>query len=156
QSIAGPAVEVLVSVVLVIVLVAFMLIKREDLRNRVIRLWGHGGLTSMTRALDDATARISRVLLMQLLLNAGFGIAFAIGLTLIGVPYPALWGFLGACLRYIPYIGAWVAAAFPLVLSVAVLPGWTPPLLVFGLFLALEIIIANVFEPLLYGQSMGV
>src|SRR5262249_28413773 len=107
QSIAGPAVEVLVSVVLVIVLVAFMLIKREDLRNRVIRLWGHGGLTSMTRALDDATARISRFLLMQLLINAGFGIAFAIGLTLIGVPYPALWGFLGACLRYIPYIGAW-------------------------------------------------
>src|SRR5262249_41757572 len=76
--------------------------------------------------------------------------------TLIGVPYPALWGFLGLCLRYIPYIGPWVACFFPFVMSIAVLPGWTPPLLVFALFLALELVISNVVEPWLYGQSVGV
>src|SRR5262249_51570013 len=76
--------------------------------------------------------------------------------TLIGVPYPALWGFLGLCLRYIPYIGPWVAFFFPFVMSIAVLPGFTPPLLVFGLFLCLELVISNVVEPWLYGQSVGV
>jgi predicted PurR-regulated permease PerM len=156
QSVAGPAVESLVSAVLVIALVAFMLIKREDLRNRLMRIWGRGSLTSMTRALDDATNRISRFLLMQLLVNAGFGAAVTLGLMFIGVPYPALWGLLGMCLRYIPYIGAWVAFAFPFVLSFAVLPGWAPPLLVFGLFLVLELFISNVVEPLLFGRSIGV
>jgi predicted PurR-regulated permease PerM len=156
RSIVGPAFESLVAALLVVVLVAFMLIKREDLRNRLMRLWGNGGVTSMTRALDDASARISRFLLMQLLVNAGFGVAVAGGLTLIGVPYPALWGFLGACLRYIPYIGAWVAFAFPFVLSFAVLPGWTPPLLVFGVFLILELFISNVVEPWVFGRSIGV
>jgi predicted PurR-regulated permease PerM len=156
QSLAAPAAEILVTIVLVVALVAFMLIKREDLRNRVIRLRGHGGLTSMTRALDDATSRISRFLLRQLLINAGFGVSVAVGLYFIGVPYPALWGFLGTCLRYVPYVGAWVAAAFPLVLSIAVLPGWTPPIMVFGLFLVLELVISNIIEPLVYGQSIGV
>jgi predicted PurR-regulated permease PerM len=156
QSLAAPAAEILVTIVLVVALVAFMLIKREDLRNRVIRLWGHGGLTSMTRALDDATSRISRFLLRQLLINAGFGVSIAVGLYFIGVPYPALWGFLGTCLRYVPYIGAWVAAAFPLLLSIIVLPGWTPPIMVFGLFLVLELVISNIIEPLVYGQSIGV
>jgi predicted PurR-regulated permease PerM len=156
QLVAGPAVESLMGTILVIVLVAFMLIKREDLRNRLMRLWGHGSLTSMTRALDDATTRISRFLLMQLVVNAAFGAAVAVGLMLIGVPYAALWGFLGTCLRYVPYIGAWVAFAFPLVLSVAVLPGWTPPLEVFGLFLVLELFISNVVEPWLFGRSVGV
>jgi hypothetical protein len=138
------------------VLVAFMLVKREDLRNRVIRLSGHGSLTSMTRALDDATSRISRFLLMQFLVNACFGVAVAVGLILIGVPYAALWGFLGACLRYIPYVGPWVACAFPLMLSLGVLPGFAPPFFVFGLFLILELGIANVVEPCLYGPSIGV
>jgi predicted PurR-regulated permease PerM len=156
QSVAVSAVELLVSMVLVVVLVLFMLIKREDLRNRVLHLWGQGSLTSMTRALDDATTRISRFLLMQLLINASFGLSVAIGLTLIGVPYAFLWGFLGMCLRYIPYLGAWVAAVFPLVTSIAVLPGWTPPLLVLALFLFLELVISNFAEPWLFGRSVGV
>ncbi len=156
QSVVGSAIEFLVSLFLVIVLVAFMLIKREDLRNRVIRLWGDGSVTSMTRALDDATIRISRFLLMQLLVNSSFGACVALGVWLIGVPYPALWGFLAACLRYLPYIGPWVGCFFPFVLSIAVLPGWTPPVLVFCLFLVLELVISNVIEPSLYGQSIGV
>ncbi|HMF13421.1 MAG TPA: AI-2E family transporter, partial [Gemmataceae bacterium] len=157
QSVAGPVVESLISTMLVVVLVAFMLVKHEDLRNRVIRLsGGDGNLTEMTKALDDATTRISRFLLMQLGVNASFGIALVFGLTLIGVPYAALWGFLGACLRYVPYVGAWLACAFPLLLSVAVLPGFASPLLVFGLFLVLELVISNLVEPWLYGQSINV
>jgi predicted PurR-regulated permease PerM len=156
RSVAGSAIEVLVRAGLVIVLVAFMLIKREDLRNRLVRLWGPASLTSMTHALDDAGARISRYLLMQLLVNSGFGVCMAVGLWLIGVPYAVLWGFLGGCLRYIPYVGVWVAALFPLVLSIAVKDGWMPPLEVLGLLLLLELVISNVVEPWVFGRSIGV
>jgi predicted PurR-regulated permease PerM len=156
QSVAGSVAESLVAAVLVLALVAFMLIKREDLRNRIIRLWGNGSVTSMTRALDDASTRISRFLLMQLIVNSCFGVCTAIGLWFIGVPYPVLWGFLGTCLRYIPYVGPWVAASFPLLVSVALLPGWKAPVMVFCLYLALELFISQAIEPLVYGQSIGV
>ena len=156
QNTISPVLELLVSAALVAVLVIFMLIQREDLRNRLLRLWGSVNLSSSTRALDDASRRISRFLFMQLLVNGGYGLAFGIGLFFIGVPYAFLWGFLAALLRYIPYLGVWVATAFPLVLSIAVLPGWTYPLLVLGLVLLLELITANVVEPMLFGQSIGV
>lgn len=156
QSVAGSVAESLVAAVLVLALVAFMLIKREDLRNRIIRLWGNGSVTSMTRALDDAGMRVSRFLLAQVVINSMFGVCTAIGLWLIGVPYPVLWGFLGAILRYVPYVGPWVAASFPILLSIALLPGWKPPVYVFCLYLALELFISQAIEPLVYGQSIGV
>jgi predicted PurR-regulated permease PerM len=156
QSVVTPAMEGLVNTALVIVLVAFMLIHREDLRNRLIRLWGDGSLTRMTRALDDASQRISRYLFIQVLLNGGYGVVYGLGLFFIGVPYALLWGALTALLRYIPYLGAWIAAGLPLLMSIAVLPGLTQPLLVLVLVLVLELITANVLEPLLYGQSIGV
>jgi predicted PurR-regulated permease PerM len=155
QSIASPLLEFLVNAVLIFILVVFMLVKREDMRNRLIRLCGHRNLAGTTRVLDDAGQRISRYLYFQLILNAAFGTALAIGLMVIGIPYAYLWGFLAALLRYIPYIGPWLAASFPLVISL-VMPGWTPFFLMLGFFVALELVHSNVVEPLVFGHSIGV
>jgi predicted PurR-regulated permease PerM len=148
--------EGLAQAALVVVLVAFMLLRREDLRNRIIRLIGHGRLTITTMALDDAAARISRYLFVQLLINTGYGLVFAAGLRLLGVPYAFLWGFLAAVMRYVPYAGIWLAILPPIVLSLAASPGWTMPLWVIGLVIVLEIATANFVEPVLFGQSIGV
>lgn len=148
--------EVLASAGLVVVLVIFMLIRRNDLRNRIIRLAGHGRVATATQALDEASTRVSRYLLTQCMVNGGFGIVVALGLAVIGLPYAFLWGFLAACLRFIPYVGTWMAAAMPIVLSLAVFDGWQRPLLVVGLFVVLEPLIYMVLEPLLYGHSAGV
>lgn len=141
---------------LALVLVVFMLLKREDLRNRFIRLVGHGRMTVTTKAVDDAGERISRYLLMQLVVNGTYGMAWALGLFLIGVDYALLWGFLAAVLRYIPYLGPLIAGLVPITLSLAMFPGWLQPLLVIGLFLVLELVSNNLMEPWLYGKSMGV
>lgn len=156
QSVAAPAIDLLVSAAMTLVLLIFMLIQREDLRNRLIRLWGDSSITNVTKAVDDAFHRISRFLLVQLGINAGFGTALALGLWLIGVPYPILCGVFAGTLRYIPYIGTWIGALLPMLLSLAFLHGWTQPLLVLGLFLFLELITFNVVEPLLFGHSIGV
>jgi predicted PurR-regulated permease PerM len=148
--------ETLGGLALALVLVVFMLLKREDLRNRLIRLVSQGQITVMTKALDDAGQRISRFLLMQLFVNGAVGLAAGVGLLAIGVQYAFLWGFLVAVFRYIPYIGVWIAALPPIILSLAMFPGWVQPLLVIGLFLAIELLASNVAEPRLYGQSMGV
>jgi predicted PurR-regulated permease PerM len=148
--------ETLGSLALALVLVVFMLLKREDLRNRLIRLVSHGQITVMTKALDDAGRRISRFLLMQLIVNATVGLSVGLGLLAIGVQYAFLWGFLWAVFRYIPYIGVLIAALPPMILSLTMFEGWVQPLLVIGLFLAIELVANNVAEPRLYGHSMGV
>jgi len=122
----------------------------------VILLIGYRRMTATTRALDEAGARISRYLLMQSLINGSFGVAVGLGLFLIGVPYAVTWGALAAALRFIPYLGAFIAMLLPLALSLAVFPGWLQPALVVGLFFALEPITGSVLEPWLYGQSAGV
>ena len=152
----GPVLEPLSIVGLSVVLVIFMLIRREDLRDRVLSLVGRGRLTMTTKALDEAGARVSRYLLMQLIVNGSYGAAVSAGLYLIGVPYAALWGFFAAVLRYIPYLGPWLAALFPLALSILVSESWTPPLMVLGLFLSLELISNMLVEPLLYSRGVGV
>lgn len=141
---------------IVIIFTIFMLIKREDLRNRVLRLVGLGQINIMTQALDDAAQRVSRYLLMQFLVNAGFGVVFGAGLYLVGVPNPALWGVLAGLLRIVPYVGTMAAAALPIILSLAVFDGWLPPLLVFLLFASLELIVGNFVEPWLYGTHTGI
>ena len=141
---------------LVAVLVPFMLYERQELRNRVIRALGYQRLTVTTRALDEAARRVSRYLLMQTVVNSTFGGLVAIGLWLIGVPYALLWGAFAAVLRFIPYVGPWLAALMPIALSLAVFPGWTRPLLVVGLILVLELFSNMVMETLLYAQSAGV
>ena len=152
----GPVLEPLASASLVVILLIFMLVRREDLRNRVIGLLGHGTLTGTTRVLVDAADRLSRFLLNQLLINVSFGIIFATGLVFIGVPFAFLWGFLAAVLRFIPYLGSWVAVGFPLLLSFAISAGWAQPVSVLVFFLVLDLLTANVAEPLLFGHSTGV
>jgi predicted PurR-regulated permease PerM len=141
---------------MVVIFTVFMLLKREDLRNRLLRLAGIGQLNLMTQALDDAAGRVSRYILMQFLVNAGFGVLFGFGLYLIGVPYPALWGALAAILRIVPYVGTLVAATLPIALSLAVFDGWLKPLSVFSLVSGLELIVANFVEPMLYGAHVGI
>jgi predicted PurR-regulated permease PerM len=155
-STASPIIETGLYGLLVVILVTFMLIHREALRNRIIRLWSHGSITSMTKAIDEGTRRISRFLLMQLIVNVAQGTCLGIGLFFIGVPYASLSGFLAAVLRYVPYIGIWIAMLLPLLLSATILPSWGAPLLVLGLFIVVELVNANVVEPLVYCQSIGV
>jgi predicted PurR-regulated permease PerM len=147
--------QALASAVVVTVLAIFMLLERRELRDRVILLIGYRRMTATTRALDEAGARISRYLLMQSTINGGFGVAVGLGLFLIGVPYAVIWGCLAAALRFIPYVGSFVAAFLTLALSLAVFPGWREPALVVGLFVVLDVGIM-VVEPWLYGQSAGV
>ena len=156
QVIISPLLGPLGTTGLVLLLVVFMLLKREDLRSRLIRLIGQGRISATTHALDDANHRVSRYLLMQLVVNVTFGIAVAIGLFFIGVPNAVLLGAFATVLRFIPYIGPWIAAAFPIILSLAVSPSWMMPLLTLGLFVLLELICSNIVEPWLYGSSTGV
>jgi predicted PurR-regulated permease PerM len=151
----GPAAETLATTGLVIILVIFILIRREDVRNRLVRLIGHGQLIFTTRAMDEAADRISRYLMMQVLINAGFGLGLTVGLFLIGVPYALLWGILAAVLRFVPYIGSWLALSLLMAFCVAFFDGWTQPLLVLVLFGILELLTANAVEPLLFGHSTG-
>jgi predicted PurR-regulated permease PerM len=156
QGILGPLLGPLGTVALVLVLLIFMLLEREDLRNRLIRLIGQGRISATSRAMDDAGVRVSKYLLMQLVVNVTYGIPVAIGLYFIGVPNAVLWGALATVLRFIPYVGPWIAAVFPIALSLAVSPGWLPPLLTVSLFVVLELVSNNVMEPWLYGSSTGV
>ncbi len=141
---------------LVLLLVIFMLFKREDLRGRLIRLIGQGRISATTRAMDDAGKRVARYLSTQLLINLMFGVSVTVGLYFIGVPNAALWGAFAALMRFVPYLGAWIAAAMPLLISFAVTTNWISPILVLALFVVLELINANLLEPWLYGASTGV
>jgi predicted PurR-regulated permease PerM len=156
QTILSPAAEVAGQAAFTFVLLVFILNRREDLRNRMIRLLGQGQVTTTTKAVDETSRRVSKFLLVQFLLNATFGTVVTLGLLFIGVPYAPLWGFLGFLMRYVPYIGSWIAVIPPLLLSVAVSDGWTHPILVFALFIGLELIAGNVAEPLLFGHSLGI
>jgi len=156
RTLLGPLEGPAETAAIVIIFTAFMLIKREDLRNRLIRLGGQGHLTVMTQALDDASRRLSRYLLLQFLVNAGYGIVFGVGLYFIGIPHALLWGALAALLRFVPYVGTLIATAFPVMMALAVFPGWQHALLIVGLFLVLEAIVSNVIEPWLYGSHTGI
>ena len=152
----GPLLAPLAPVGLVVVLVIFILLERDELRNRLLGAFGSGTLAVTTKALDEAARRVSRYLLMQSLLNLIFGIGVTLGLVVIGVPYALLWGVLAAALRFIPYVGPWIGAGTPLVVSLAALPGWQPALLVFGLFVVLELFTNLVLETYFYADAAGV
>ena len=145
----------LATAAIVIVFTIFMLMGREDLRNRFIRLAGGGHLTVMTQALDEATHRIHRYLLLQLMVNAGYGLVIGIALHLIGIPNASLWGVGAAMLRFLPYIGPPTAALLPIVLSLAVFPGWYHALATMSLFVVVELAVTNFVEPRLYGAHVG-
>jgi len=152
----GPLVGPLSTAALVVTMVIFMLLERRDLRDRLIGLIGHGHLALTTKAFDEAGSRVSRQLLMQSLVNLIYGVTAGIGLYLLGVPYPLVWAFLGAALRFIPYLGPLLGAGIPIVVSLAALKGWVGPLSVIGLFVALELVTNLVLETILYAGAAGV
>src|ERR1700736_3160407 len=154
-AVLAPLLQPLATAGIVVVFVIFFLLQRQDLRDRFIRLAGARDLRRTTQALDDAARRLSRYLLIQTGINASLGVLVGTGLWFIGVPNPVLWGILTMLLRFVPYIGPVIAAAFPAALAVAVDPGWSMLFWVVGLFLVAEGITGQVIEPWLYGQSTG-
>src|SRR5207302_4590822 len=135
---------------LVLLLVIFMLLKREDLRGRMIRLIGQGRISATTRAMDDAGARVSRYLSMQFVVNTCYGTLIAVGLHWIGIPNAALWGLLAGVLRFVPYVGPWAGALLPVLLSFAISTSWITPVLTIALFVVLEVTLSNFIDPWLY------
>ena len=150
-----PALHPLAVAGLVAIYAVFILLAREDLRNRAIRLFGAGDLHRSTAAIDDAAVRLSRYLLTQLAVNTGAGLLVGLGLWAIGVPSPVLWGVLFGCLRFVPYVGPPLAALAPLALAAAVAPGWSTVLWTAVLFVATEAVVGQAVEPLLYGHNTG-
>jgi predicted PurR-regulated permease PerM len=155
QTIVGPLLQPLATTGIVIIFVIFFLLQREDLRDRFIRLAGSRDLQRTTQALDEAGHRVSRYLLVQAAINASFGLLIGIGLWIIGIPNPVLWGLLAMLLRFAPYIGPVIAALFPSALALAVDPGWSMVLWTGALFLVVEPITGQVIEPLIYEHSTG-
>jgi predicted PurR-regulated permease PerM len=151
-----PVLGPLATLGMVLIFTVYMLLKREDLRNRLLLLAGVGRLNLMTQALNDAAERISRYLVMNVLVNASFGVIFAIALYLLGVPNATLWGALLAILRMIPYAGTMIAGFATVGYTLAYFDGWWHPLWVFLLFAGLEIAISNFVEPQLYGRNTGI
>lgn len=156
SALLGPLAGPLETAAIVVIFTIFMLVKREDLRNRAIRLAGRGQLTVMTQALDDAGRRLSRYLLLQFLVNGGYGLVFGVALYFIGVPHALIWGVLASLLRFVPYVGALISAALPTALALAVFPGWHHAVLILAAYVVLDVSISNVLEPILYGAHTGV
>ena len=155
QTIIGPLIGPLATGGIIVVVVIFMLLKREDLRDRFIRLVGASDLHRTTEALQDAGRRVGQYLLMQLVVNVTYAVPIGIGLWIIGVPNAPLWGLMALVLRFVPYIGPVLASIFPLALALAVDPGWTMVLWTAALFIVLELVSNNVVEPWLYGSRTG-
>jgi predicted PurR-regulated permease PerM len=141
---------------IVLVFTIYILIHREELRNRLLMLAGMGHLNLMSQALKDAAERISRYLVMQFLVNGCFGLLFGLGLFAIGLPDATLFGAIAALLRIVPYAGVLVSAALPLIFSVAISTSWKQPLELIGIFLFIEVVTSYVVEPWLYGSKTGV
>jgi len=155
QSMIGPLMYPLGLVSVVLILVIFMLIEREDLRDRFLFLVGQGQLNVSTQALDDASQRVSRYLMIQSILNGGVGLIIGFGLHFIGIPNAPIWGLLTAMLRFIPYAGTFVSAAMPITLALATDAGWSHAAMTAGLFLSVELCVANLLEPWLFGNELG-
>jgi predicted PurR-regulated permease PerM len=152
QSVLG----LLASALIVFVFTIFMLIRREDLRNRLISLAGDGHLHLVTQTLDDASARVSRYLLLQFVVNTFYGAFIGICLHFIGLPGALLWGVIVCILRFLPYVGPPLGGIMPLLLAMAVFPGWSQALLTFVLFVVTELVVSNLVEPMLYGAHTGI
>jgi predicted PurR-regulated permease PerM len=150
-----PALSPLATAGIIVIVTIFMLLQQEDVRDRLIRLFGSNDLHRTTLALDDAGYRLSRYFLVQLGLNTAFGTMIAIGLFFIGVPNPVLWGITALLMRFVPYIGSLIDGVLPVVLAAAVDPGWSMALWTAALFLIIEPIMGQVVEPLVYGHSTG-
>ena len=155
KTVLAPIMGPLETTVIVVIVAIFVLMQKEDLRDRFIRVFGSSDLHRTTRAMDDAGQRLSRYFLSQLAVNTSFGIVIGLGLWLIGIPAPAMWGIMAGLLRFVPYIGSLLAAIAPAALGAAVDPNWTMAIEVIALFFVVEPVTGYVVEPLLYGHSTG-
>jgi predicted PurR-regulated permease PerM len=156
QKIAGTLLPPLATAGIVLLFVVFILLQREDLRDRLIRLLGSSDLQRATTTLNDAATRLSRYFLIQTAINFGYGAFITLALWLIGIPSPIVWGVLAGLMRFVPFIGSYIAAAFPIMLAAAVDPGWSTVLITAALFLASELTMGQVIEPLVFGRGTGV
>jgi len=154
-AVVTPLLGPLATTGLVIIFVIFILWQRQDLRNRLVRLAGSNDLQRTTNALNDAGKRLSRLFLTQLIVNAAFGLIVGVGWWIVGVPSAALWGILVVILRFLPYIGTWISAIFPLLLAAAVGPDWTMVIWAAAIFLVVDLLIGQVIEPMVQGHSTG-
>lgn len=154
-AIIQPLIQPLTTTGIVVIFVIFILLQRQDLRNRFIRLAGSHDMQRTTAALDDAGERLSRLFLNQMIVNAAFGLLVGIGLTAIGVPSAPLWGLVATILRFVPYVGSPISAVFPLILAAAVGSGWGMLMATAALFATLQLIAGQIVEPLVYGRSSG-
>ena len=155
QTYLWPIIKPVTTGGIVLVFVIFILLQREDLRDRFIQLAGSRDIQRTTQVMGDAGERVTRYLVLQLVVNVLYGVPVGVGLWLIGVPNPVLWGMLALVLRFVPYVGPIIAAAFPLALALAVDSGWTAVLLTAGLFIVLELLSNNFIEPWVYGSRTG-
>lgn len=156
RGVFGPLITPAATAATIVVFVIFILLQREDIRDRLVRLFGTKDMHTTLLALDEAAERVSRYLMMQTLINGLQGSAVAVALYLIGVPDAILWGALTIVLRFIPYLGPVMAAIGPIAVSLAFFDNWTAPLLTIALILTLELISNNVIEPRWYGSSVGI
>ncbi|CAB3695381.1 AI-2E family transporter [Paraburkholderia rhynchosiae] len=155
RRVLSPAISPLETAFIVFVVMVVILLQRDDLRDRAIRLFGSRDLHRTTTVIDEAARRLSRYFVSQLGMNAGLGVAIGAGLFFIGVPSPILWGILAALLRLVPYVGIWIAGALATALAAAVSPGWSMAIWSIALFVTVELLVGQVVEPLLYGRSTG-
>ncbi|SEO13003.1 Predicted PurR-regulated permease PerM [Rhodospirillales bacterium URHD0017] len=158
-SVAGfvaPLLYPLLSLGIIVILVIFILADRDHLSDQFVRLFGASDVHATSQALGDAATRVARVLALQLLTNFGFAVLVGLSLFALGMPNAVLWGLLAGALRFVPYVGALLGALLPTIIAFAVLPGWLMPLLVLGCIVALDVVIGQVVEPLLFGESTGV
>lgn len=156
QGWLGPLVAPFTTAGIVIILVLFMLLDREGQRSRLVQLFGRSRMHIATEAMHDVTTRVGRYLRLLFLVNASYGLTITAGLWLIGVPGAIMWGVLGFSLRFLPYLGPWIAAIIPLMVSIATSEGWSQPLMVAGWYIVVELISNNVIEPLVYGNTVGI
>ncbi|GEP59780.1 AI-2E family transporter [Reyranella soli] len=155
-SFVAPLLHPLLSLGIIVILVVFILLDRDHLSDQFVRLFGASDVHATSKALGDAASRVARVLSLQVLTNFGFAVLVGLSLFALGMPNAVLWGLLAGALRFVPYVGAALGAVLPTIIAFAVLPGWLQPLLVLGCIVALDIVIGQVVEPLLFGESTGV
>ncbi len=155
QRILSPVLSPLEELLIVLIVAIFVLLQKDDLRDRLIRLFGSSDLHRTTLAMDDAAHRLSRYFLAQLAINTMFGVIIGLGLYIIGVPSPVLWGIIGTLLRFVPYIGSFIAAVLPTALAAGVDPGWGMGVETAALFVLVETITGQFIEPMVYGHSTG-
>jgi predicted PurR-regulated permease PerM/methylmalonyl-CoA mutase cobalamin-binding subunit len=156
QGWLGPIVTPFATAFIVIILTLFMLLDREGQRSRLIQLFGRSHFHATTEAVHDVAQRVGAYLRSLFLVNACYGIVIAVGLWFIGVPSAMLWGVLAFVMRFLPYLGPWIAASVPILISIATSEGWTQPIVVFGWYVAVELVVYNFVEPFVYGSVIGV